>query len=289
MAIKLDMLKCFATVAERGSLSDAAQALGRTPSAISMMLKQFEDHIGAPLFETARKSKLTPLGAMIYEEARAEIGHFDKTIAVIEGLAQAEMGYLRLAVTPSVAAGILPPVIRAFTAAHAEVRVEISDMDSSAIAQDLARERVDIGIGLLPEISGMARRALFTDAFGVVCRPDDPLAVEWDDLTWRTMGPQVLIANGLCDLIDDPDFTPLLNQSRLRVANTTSLLALVREGVGITILPRRAVQGLGEDLAFLPLHDLSTRRTVHMVSPHEGRLLPAARAFVQIVEKIQFD
>ena len=103
MAIKIEMLKCFAAVAQHGSLSDAADALGRTPSAVSMMLKQFEDHIGAPLFETARKSRLTPLGAMILEEARRGIRQFDNTASVIEGLGRSEFGFLRLAVTPSIA------------------------------------------------------------------------------------------------------------------------------------------------------------------------------------------
>ena len=47
MTIKIEMLRYFAMVAQRGSLSDAADALGRTPSAVSMMLKQFEDHVGS--------------------------------------------------------------------------------------------------------------------------------------------------------------------------------------------------------------------------------------------------
>ncbi|MEL6121714.1 MAG: LysR family transcriptional regulator, partial [Pseudomonadota bacterium] len=42
MAIKIEMLRCFRAVADSGSLADAAEILGRTPSAISMMLRQFE-------------------------------------------------------------------------------------------------------------------------------------------------------------------------------------------------------------------------------------------------------
>ena len=83
MAIKIEMLRCFATVVKHGSLSEAADALGRTPSAVSMMLKQFEDHIGAPLFETARKSRLTPVGDLIYEEARREVTHFENTVTAM--------------------------------------------------------------------------------------------------------------------------------------------------------------------------------------------------------------
>ena len=111
MAIKIEMLRCFQAVANHGSLA-AAAALGRTPSAVSMMLAQFEDHIGAALFQTARKSRLTPLGDLILAEAQRELGHFDCTIAAIEGLSQAKFGSVRLAVTPSVAQVILPPVLR---------------------------------------------------------------------------------------------------------------------------------------------------------------------------------
>ena len=102
MAIKIEMLRCFHAVAKHGNLAEAAEILGRTPSAISMMLRQFEDHIGAPLFETARKSKLTPLGMQIKAEATRELNHFDRTIASIEGLSRAEMGHVRLAVTVTI-------------------------------------------------------------------------------------------------------------------------------------------------------------------------------------------
>lgn len=284
--IKLEMLKYFTAVAQHGSLSDAADALGRTPSAVSMMLKQFEDHIGAPLFETARKSRLTPLGEMVFEEARREVRHFENTVSVIDGISRAEMGYLRLAVTPSIATAILPNVIHEFTAHHPKVQVDIRDMDSEAIAQELLWGRADIGIGSLPQFEGMARQELFSDAFGAVCRKDDPLALDWPQLTWDRIGKVNLIANGLCDQITDPSFAQLLNRSRLRVLNTTTLLGLVREGVGITILPRLAISGLLDDLAFLPLTDVTARRSVFMVSAPKNILMPPAKAFQDTINKM---
>jgi len=280
LAIKIEMLKCFAAVARHGSLSNAALELGRTPSAVSMMLKQFEDHVGAPLFETGRKSKLTSIGDLIYEQARHEVSHFETTVSVIEGLARSEVGYLRLAVTPSVATAILPPIISAFTKTHPKIQIELRDMDSASIARDLRRETADIGIGTLGDIEGMHRVALFSDAFGVICRADHALARQWDGLTWRDMHDHVFISNGLCHFITDPDFAPILANSRLMVHNTASLLGLVREGVGITVLPKLAATELHSDLAFLPLIDVTAKRTVHMVSKPAKLLLPAARAFV---------
>ena len=46
MSLKLEMLRVFRTVAEKGTLALAADALGRTPSAVSMMLAQLEAQIG---------------------------------------------------------------------------------------------------------------------------------------------------------------------------------------------------------------------------------------------------
>ena len=47
--IKLEYLRVFATVAETQALNEAAERLGRTPSAISMTLKQIEDSYQLPL------------------------------------------------------------------------------------------------------------------------------------------------------------------------------------------------------------------------------------------------
>ncbi len=279
----MEMLRCFTKVAQHGSLSDAADALSRTPSAVSMMLKQFEDHVGFQLFETARKSKLTPIGDLIYEEARREVAHFENTVTVIEGLSKSELGYLRLAVTPSIATAILPTVISRFCKMYPKVQIDIRDMDSASITGDLERERADIGIGTLPIIDGMNQIELFTDPFGVVCRKDHPLAQNWDVLSWQDVQRHVLIANGLCKLITDPDFTTMLGMSRLMVHNTASLIGLVREGVGITVLPRLTVAGSQDDLAFLPLKDATARRTVNLVSQPQNLLMPAAREFLKLI------
>ena len=114
LAIKIEMLRCFAAVARSGNLADAAEALGRTPSAVSMMLKQFEAHLGAPLFESERKSRLTALGAFTLGEATRELDHFERSVAAIENFARAKSGFVRIAAVPSVAEAILPEVTRVF-------------------------------------------------------------------------------------------------------------------------------------------------------------------------------
>jgi DNA-binding transcriptional LysR family regulator len=287
LAIKIEMLRCFCAVVEHGSLNDAAQQLARTPSAVSMMLKQFEEHVGAALFETARKSRLTPLGEMIYGEARREIDHFGRTVSAIEGLSRAEEGQVRLAVTPSVATVVLPAVIRRFRRDYPKVRIDMRDMDSAAVQREMEAERADIGLGSVAGGPAFERKLLFSDPFGVVCAPEDPLTRRREPVAWVDLAARDFITHGLCHLIEDPEFAPILNAAALSVPNTASLLALVRGGVGLTLLPRRAVPEDDSGLVFLPLAQSKAQRDLYLVSQPRRLLPPAARAFLEVLESEQ--
>ena len=283
MTIKIEMLRCFQAVADHGSLADAAEKLGRTPSAVSMMLRQFEDHVGAPLFESARKSRLTPLGELVRAEAQREMAHFERTINTIEGLSRAELGHVRIAATPSVAQVIMPPILQQYINDHPRVRIDMRDTDSLSVKRELMAERADIGLATLGEMPGFERQLIFTDRYGVVCPINHPLARDWNELGWAELEGYTFIENGLCAHIRDEGFVPILNASKLMVPNTASILSLVRAGVGITILPELAVLPEFLDLEFLPLTDCNARREVWMVTQSEHLLTPAAVALTRAI------
>lgn len=280
MAIKTEMLRCFVTVARSGNLGDAAEKLGRTPSAVSMMLKQFEDHLGAALFESERKSKLTALGVFTLGEATREIDHFERTVATIENYANAKFGLVRTAVVPSVAETILPNVVRDFLVDHPNVHIDIQDMDSASVLRELDRERVDLGIATGTGTGGEIEcEALFSDAFGIVCRADHELAKADQPLSWHDLREWPFVANGLCAQIQDETVQDLVANAKLMVRNTTSLLAMVRAGVGITVLPRLVVGTEAGDIKFLPVADPLARRRIDLLRRTHTRLSPVALEF----------
>ncbi|WP_138935144.1 LysR family transcriptional regulator [Roseovarius arcticus] len=283
MAIKIEMLRCFSAVADHGSLMGAAEALGRTPSAISMMLRQFEDHIGAPLFETARKSHLTPLGVLVRTEAARELAHYARTVDAIEALARARAGNVRISCTPSVAQTMMPPILRDFMHARPGVRIDMRDTDSGTVQRDLIEGRADIGIASMPHMPGFRRDLLFSDPYGVVCPIGHALAERWQQLSWADLDGIDFIANGLCAQIDDEGFQPILAASRLMVRNTASILRMVRAGAGVTILPQLAVLPEFLDLEFLPLVNSAIRREVWMVTLPDTGISPAVQALAQVI------
>lgn len=279
MAVKIEMLRCFAAVARTGKLSDAARQLGRTPSAVSMMLKQLEDHLGEPLFKTDRKNRLSALGTFVLEQAERELYQFDSTVQAIESFANARHGRVRIAAVPSVASAIMPRAISCFINEFPGVQIELRDMDSTTILHELSRGRIDIGIASAG-ISGSAlyRQDLLSDRFGLVCPVDHTLATSSAHLTWEALQDHQFIANDLARLITTPAFQNIHENALLSVHNITSLLAMVRAGLGITILPEMTVKmAESRDLAFLPLPVSLPPRQIHMLRKADSPASPAAR------------
>jgi len=279
MALKIEMLRCFAAVARTGKLSEAAQQLGRTPSAVSMMLKQLEDHLGESLFKTDRKNRLSALGSFVLEQAERELQQFDSTVHAIESFANARHGRVRVAAVPSVASAIMPRVINSFIKDFPDVQIELRDMDSTTILHELSRGRIDIGIASAGLSGGaLYRQDLLSDRFGMVCPINHPLAKPGRILAWSDLQPHRFIANDLARLITTPTFQKIHAKALLSVHNITSLLAMVRANLGITILPEMTLKMTESlDLAFVPLPDSQPERQIHILRKADSPASPAAR------------
>lgn len=284
MVVKLEMLRCFVEVVDRGALSSAADALGKTPAAVSMTLKQFEETLGFPLFETSRKSKLTNFGELVYAEARRSVRQFENSVSVIQGLSRSQIGYLRILAIPSVANNILPPLISGFMEQYSGIRIHIQDLDSASIAHEMRRGRADIGIGTLARQGELERHPWFSDDFGVVCRQDHPLVRHKDHLELENLRACDLIANGLGDLIPDAEFRLLVAEASLQVPSISALFGLIREGVGVSVLPRLAATRLPEELTFLSLNNVGAPRVVSILSQPKNHLMPAALKFLDFIQ-----
>jgi len=281
------MLRTFVTVAECKNLADAAARLGRTVSAVSMMLKQLEEHLGKPLFETDRKNRLSHVGTFVLAQAQGQLLQFDQTVQAIETYAQAGTGMVRIAAVPSVAGTLLPRVFLAFARAHPDVQIDLRDMDSANVLKALEEERADIGIASFPnETSDFQRSLLFTDPIGLICHCDHHLAFASTPLPWSALRGEVLIANELCRVIGDPDFQVFYDNARISVHNTLSLLAMVKAGLGITILPYMA-QALADDgLVFRPIGKGDSRRHIELLHKPRDRISPATTVLVNLIKQV---
>lgn len=282
--IKLEALRVFVTVADAGNIRDAAARLSRTPSAVSMSLKALEEDVGGPLFERGRKNALTALGAFTRDLADRQLSSFDGCVGAIRAFARHEIGRLSVACVPSIAQSLMPEIVGRFVAGWPRVELELRDADSLTVESLVDRDAVDLGI------AGPAQRAgsvhfelLFRDRFQVFAGTASALCSLRRPLRWTDLDASVLIRNGSSELIEAPQYRALAASSSLMVRNVTSLIALVRNGTGVTLLPELLAPSAGPGVATLELDDATVFRKVGLLTRADRSVSPTAAAFARLL------
>lgn len=280
--IRTEALRVFVTVADCGNIRDAAHSLCRTQSAVSMTLKQLEARIGGKLFESDRKHSLTDLGRVVLGVASMLVRDHDDAVDLIESYAQGRSGRLRIASVPSVAARLIPEILRDFTITRPTAEIDLVDTDSTSVRALVASGQADLGIASPPTTpEGLTATLLFEDRMHLVCRADSPLAEVRSPLEWTQLREMPLILNESVRGLAAPEFQVLASRARLSARNVTSLMAMVEAGIGVTILPGLATVALPAGLLALELADPVCIRQVSIVQ-REGHVAnPLATAFAR--------
>ncbi|MFJ3468137.1 LysR family transcriptional regulator [Pseudomonas sp. NPDC090201] len=149
-------MEVFARVAQAGSLSAAARALGLTPSAVSRIIARTEQRIGTRLLlRTTRAITLTAEGEAYLRGARRILADMDE---VEQAIASQGVPRGRLRVSASLAHGRLAivPLVAAFTALYPEILVDLTLGDEVV---DILAGQADVAVrfGHLPDSPLSAR------------------------------------------------------------------------------------------------------------------------------------
>src|SRR6516225_10929187 len=123
MNLDLDTLRAFAVAHDCGGLAQAAEQLGRTPSAISLQMKRLQDDLGVPLFrKRGRGLALTETGVVALNYARRILALHDELLETMQGANVA--GHIRIG-CPQDFAAILPSVLSHFSSLYPRMQIEL--------------------------------------------------------------------------------------------------------------------------------------------------------------------
>ncbi|MBN8889788.1 MAG: LysR family transcriptional regulator [Rhodospirillales bacterium 70-18] len=144
--LDIDLLRCFATVAEQGGFTAAGQALGLTQSAVSLKIKRLEDLLRKRVLErTSRRLSLTPDGEVLLIYARRLLSLNDE--AVRRMIAPPVRGHLRLGVADHFVPQHLAPILARFARTYPDVQLEVEVGRSHELRTACERGTLDLVIG----------------------------------------------------------------------------------------------------------------------------------------------
>jgi DNA-binding transcriptional LysR family regulator len=281
--MELDQLRSFVAVAEVRSFTRAASLAHLTQPAISRQIARLEGELGVRLFERyGRRVECTPDGKLLLPLAKAIVARTDDAARMMREHAGMVSTRVRVGSTGTVFGHLLSPILASFIKTYPKVHLDLIERDDTLLEEGVFNGELDCAIITAWGSSRAACTHLLKEEILLVCRPDywaaGQSSVSLADLAEEPFllpGHSLNTANLLLDACRRAGFEPKVPYR----ANYIELSkALVRQGLGVALLPRMFIPPQTLDgLVAIPLKEHITR-DLELIYSNERPLTVAARS-----------
>ena len=274
-------MRTFVTVAEEGSFNIAAEKLSRTQPAITLAVKQLEEFIGLKLLErTTRQVSTTAEGENFIPIAQRLVRDFDAAIYDLRATAERRSGHVSMAIVPSVATNLLPNIIKAFAEQYPGIHLHLDDDSSQGVQRRVERNEVDFGIGSLWKPNKLLEfKPLFADKLELICHIDHELAKKNGPVKIKELEKTIFIDTGITKTLRNRGS---FGESKFDFPNITTLLAMLRSNLGVSVLPSLAIPTSSSHLVSRPLAPTQGRE-IYLITRRGWTVSPAAEAMIETI------
>lgn len=292
--LTLRQLRFLTALADTLNFSRAAELCNVTQPTLSTALKELEKSLGITLAERTRQSvMLTPAGEDIVARARKVLADVRDIESAARRHVGAFQGEIRLGAIPTIGPFLLPRALPRLRRRWPELRLFLREELTDSLAVGLAEGRLDLILVAFPYDLGDAMvEPLFKDGYQLVVSQNHALARKGvatpDDLAKAAL---LLLERGHClqrhALSAFPGVALRADES-FAATSLPTLVSMVEEGLGITLLPELAVDAgatRGHDVVLLPLPGACPRQVVlawRPGSPHADAFRDMASVFQSV-------
>ena len=249
--VTLTQMRYATAVEDARSFREAAARCHVTQSGLSMQLAKLEELLGVVLFDRGKKPLLvTPDGAPALAQMRAILRETERLGQVVAEVDE-PAGRFRLGVIPTLSPTVLPLFLGRFTAAHPRVELTVEELKTEDVIARLRADTLDAGLVATPlGIAGLREEPLGRERMLAYLPPGDPLlkkqSVSQAALRERDLW---IMPEGHCfrsQVLSYCGGAPRPHPARIQFESGSfeTLVRLVDEGLGATVLPELVVGGL---------------------------------------------
>lgn len=275
----VDELEWFVVLAETEHMTQAAEQLSLTQPTLSRALARLERRVGAPLFDRVnRRLRLNPFGVIMLEHARRGLAELTAAEERIATLRDPDRGTIRLAFLHSIAAGLMPEILRAYRAQAPGVRFELTQAAGHEIVEHLLAGRVDLGLTApRPERDELAWTGLYRQQLCLAVPDEHRLAgrervalAEAGDEPFVTLRAPIGLRRLTDELCARAGLAPRFAFESTEIG---TLEGFVAAGLGVAIVPQPRPHRAEPGVCYVALTDDAAHRMIG-VSRLQGRPLP---------------
>lgn len=275
----------LAAVIEQGSLTRAAQQLGCTQSAVTHSIDALEAELGFAVIKRGRAGvSLTADGERLLPAVRdllSSAERLNQTAASIRGL---DCGRVRLGAFTSVAVHWLPGVLKEFQADYPGVEFSLFNGDYHDVEQWLLDGSIDLGFVTLPCGLDMECIPLMEDRLLAILPEDSRFASypKFPLVECETEPFISLLQSSDHDARRALETAGVQPNVRFYTKDDYAIIAMVEQGLGMSIMPELLLRGRRDRLLTLPLVP-EAKRVIGIAIAAGGKAGPAVRRFADYV------
>jgi DNA-binding transcriptional LysR family regulator len=299
-ALDLQTVRVVRQVADHGSLTAAAEALGYSQPAVSQQLRRFEERTGIALVErVGRGIRLTQSGRVLARHANAVATALEAAAGELAEIRGLRAGRVRIVAFPSASATLVPRLIAALGTRHPGVAVTYVEAEPPEAVAAVRADRADLAITFSypgdredphrASARGLDVRELGDEPIRLVLPAGHPAAAS-EVVDLAALGDEPWIAGcprcrgHLLELADAAGFAPRI---AFETDNFVAVEGMVAQGLGVALLPALA-------LAASPRHPgVVTKptaradvRTLHVVTARGADRVPAVGATLAALDEL---
>lgn len=270
-------------VIEVGSFTKAADLLGYTQPALSQMIASLEKELSIKILYRSRYGiRLTPEGERMYPSVHRAVLQYQAMRRTADEIRGLDSGVVRIGTVSSVSCHWLPEIIRAFWQEYPNIQIVLHQGDYTSIPEWVRTGAVDFGFVNPHAVKGMETTVIKSGEFRAVLPKDHPLAAKksliLEDLAEE---PFLLLEEGAysepLEAFRAAGITPNV---KLRVHDDYSILSMVEQGLGISILTELVLHKTSYDVVALPVEP-AIIRMMSIVTKDKNTLPLASKTFIR--------
>jgi LysR family hydrogen peroxide-inducible transcriptional activator len=257
----ITQLKYCIAVAEHRNFTTAAHHVYVTQPTLSMQIQKLEQELDLKIFDRTQKPiGLTAVGEKIIQQAHLIVAESDRIQDVIQQEKGVIGGNFKLGIIPTVMSTLLPLFLQTVLKAYPKLILEIEEMPTQQIIENLEKGTLDAGIAATPlDYDHILEKPLYYEPFMVYAPTHSKLNKEKSIIADMLKNEQVLLLqdghcfrNSALNICKIKHEVPL--PFEIKSGSFETLVQLAEEGLGITLLP------------YLQARKLSDRQQVNLKS-----------------------
>ncbi|MGG0586478.1 LysR family transcriptional regulator [Priestia megaterium] len=285
--MSLKKYNAYIKVIEMGSLTRAAEILNYTQPNISQMISSLEEECGFPLLIRQKNGvKPTKNGLAVLPAMREIQRGYERLLETVHEINGLETGKIRIGAYTSIATNWLPKIVEEFKHLYPGIEIQLYEGNASELNNWLEEDQIDFGIGTTHN-NKWDFQPLVKEPILVIMSPQHKLA-KLNLISLKAIESSEFIlpySDSHFEVHNIFKKEKILPKIAYQVRGDETIISMVKNNLGISLLPNLLLSRCTEDIVIKPLEINVSRELGILMNIRKNAQTPSVNKMIHFINE----